>query len=172
MSDTQPSTILQTILQLSAHKCKPTPKLQSKPQSKLQSKPKQVAGLVYILANRRSNKTYVGWTVNFSQRIRRHNGEIKGGAKRTCVRVSKAEKGQWYAVAHVTGFTTRHQALSFEKYMHIQKNKRVNPLRLSQSIKTQIPRFKQYTIRRRIYKIYKIFIAYPHKFSNLQVEYL
>jgi hypothetical protein len=38
---------------------------------------------VYLLANLVNNRTYVGCTHNLPQRLRRHNGELVGGARQT-----------------------------------------------------------------------------------------
>uniref|UniRef100_A0A6C0DPM9 GIY-YIG domain-containing protein n=1 Tax=viral metagenome TaxID=1070528 RepID=A0A6C0DPM9_9ZZZZ len=53
--------------------------------------------------------TYIGATVDRDRRLRQHNGELKGGAKKTSMR-----KGDWYRVCSVSGFTDSHKALSFE----------------------------------------------------------
>lgn len=37
----------------------------------------------YILYNDTNNKTYNGYTVDLTRRLRQHNGELKGGAKYT-----------------------------------------------------------------------------------------
>ena len=119
----------------------------------------EYAGLVYILRNRQSNKVYVGWTVNPNRRIRQHNGLIKGGAKRTSVKAKQCERGQWYFGAHITGFVTRNQALSFEKYMQIRRNRKVGycPNR----------RFKPF--QKLLWKFNRLTQVYPDKFSNLAI---
>ena len=38
---------------------------------------------VYLLKSTVSNRTYIGYTVDVIQRLRRHNGELSGGARRT-----------------------------------------------------------------------------------------
>lgn len=63
----------------------------------------------YLLLNDNS-RTYVGYTNNPSRRIRQHNGEIQGGAKKTI-------KGRpWRFALIVSGFANEHDALSFEWY--------------------------------------------------------
>jgi predicted GIY-YIG superfamily endonuclease len=47
---------------------------------------------VYLLVASSSGNTYVGATVNLDHRLRQHNGEIKGGAKATSIRVKLGEK--------------------------------------------------------------------------------
>ncbi len=54
-------------------------------------------------------RTYIGATVDLNRRLRQHNGELKGGAKRTGVRPA-----QWYRVCYVRGFTSWRAALQFE----------------------------------------------------------
>ena len=54
------------------------------------------------------NCTYIGATNNLKQRIRKHNGEIKGGAKYT----TKKGKG-WEYACYVSGFKNI-DALQFE----------------------------------------------------------
>ena len=65
-------------------------------------------------------KNYIGYTTNFSQRLRRHNGEISGGAKYT-------HGHQWVPHRFVSGFTSRVQALKYEfrlkRIIRKQKNK-------------------------------------------------
>jgi len=64
--------------------------------------------LVYCLASETSpNQTYVGITNNFKRRIRQHNGEITGGARRT-----RAYR-PWKPFLHITNLT-KTQALQLE----------------------------------------------------------
>lgn len=62
----------------------------------------------YILKSINYNRIYVGYTINFSRRIRQHNGEIVGGAKRT--------KGYrpWVPLCTIQGFYDASSALRFE----------------------------------------------------------
>lgn len=66
--------------------------------------------LCYLIYNS-EGRTYVGYTNNFRERIRRHNGEISGGAKYTTAH--KGAKG-WEPVAIVGGFHDKCLAMSFE----------------------------------------------------------
>lgn len=66
----------------------------------------------YLLQSTTCPRTYFGYTTNIQRRLRQHNGEIKGGAKKT-------QQGRpWTLVAHITGFPNQHEALSFEWYIH------------------------------------------------------
>lgn len=63
----------------------------------------------YMLSSMKRPRTYVGFTVNPSRRIKQHNGEIlNGGAVRT------SRNRPWRMVAIVHGFVTTTQALQFE----------------------------------------------------------
>ncbi len=62
----------------------------------------------YLLSSTIINRSYVGYTVNLTRRIRQHNGEIKGGAKGT-------HYGRpWEIVGYISGFPDRTTALQFE----------------------------------------------------------
>jgi len=62
----------------------------------------------YILQSGLNNKIYIGYTNNFNRRLRQHNGEIKGGAKKT-----KFAR-PWYPICHIEGFEDASSALRFE----------------------------------------------------------
>ena len=66
---------------------------------------------VYLLEST-SHATYVGATVDLEHRLRRHNGEIKGGARATTMKVKKGEI--WRRACYVEGFPTWSEALKFE----------------------------------------------------------
>jgi predicted GIY-YIG superfamily endonuclease len=67
---------------------------------------------VYVLTPRESRwrhkKTYVGSTNDRARRVRQHNGELVGGAKRT-----RAYR-PWIYLGWVSGFRNRTEALKFE----------------------------------------------------------
>jgi len=64
--------------------------------------------LVYFLASTvKPQQTYVGVTNNFRRRLRQHNGEITGGARRT-----RAYR-PWAPFLHISGLT-KTQALQLE----------------------------------------------------------
>lgn len=73
----------------------------------------------YILRSSVYNKTYIGYTVDFTRRLRQHNGEITGGAKRT-------KKGRpWVPVCEIRGFRDASTSLRFE--YRLQHPKRRKP---------------------------------------------
>lgn len=57
---------------------------------------------------------YIGYTTDFSRRIRQHNGEISGGAKKTM------KHRPWYPVCTIEGFYESSSALRFE--YRLQRN--------------------------------------------------
>lgn len=77
----------------------------------------------YIIYDRLSNKTYVGYTTEPNKRIRQHNGLIKGGAKYT----TRNSTSQWeYLVIIASPEFTHQTALSFEWYVKHNKHTGVN----------------------------------------------
>jgi predicted GIY-YIG superfamily endonuclease len=74
----------------------------------------------YILYDKSSNRTYVGYTVKPNRRIRQHQGIIKGGARYTTKR-----GGEWEYLAIIASpeFTNR-TGLSFE--WHVKHKKKYN----------------------------------------------
>jgi structure-specific endonuclease subunit SLX1 len=62
----------------------------------------------YIIRSEVYNKIYIGYTVNFARRLRQHNGEITGGAKRTM------KWRPWIPVCIIEGFNDSHIALRIE----------------------------------------------------------
>jgi predicted GIY-YIG superfamily endonuclease len=69
--------------------------------------------------------TYVGATVDRDRRLKQHNaGREAGGAKRTAAR-----PGEWYRLCFVSGFASKHEALSFEwHWKHFSKKVKGDPL--------------------------------------------
>lgn len=72
----------------------------------------------YILYSARANKTYIGYTVDFPHRLRQHNGELAGGAKRT------QKWRPWLPLCLISGFPDNHTALSFEYRLQHARPKR------------------------------------------------
>ena len=83
--------------------------------------------VVYVLrSTTRPGRTYVGCTNDPAQRIRRHNGEICGGARYT--RVGRP----WCYALVVRGFgLDKCAALSFEWHLKRRSRRRVHPRGLS-----------------------------------------
>ena len=74
---------------------------------------------VYVLKSLTTNRAYVGYTVDFQRRLRQHNGEIAGGAKKT------SKDKPWTPVCIISGFTDNHCALRFEfRLQHLPGRKR------------------------------------------------
>lgn len=69
---------------------------------------------VYLLVSENdSRRTYIGYTnTHPKERLRKHNGIISGGAKKTM-------KGRpWKIVMYITGFDTERTALQYEFMIH------------------------------------------------------
>lgn len=66
----------------------------------------------YLINSKHTDKydgqAYIGSTPDPARRIRQHNGEISGGARKT------KRKRPWAYVLTVTGFSTRQECLWFE----------------------------------------------------------
>ena len=60
----------------------------------------------------RPRKTYIGYTINPKRRLRQHNGEITGGAKKT------SYARPWRMICFICGFPTHRSALQFEYANH------------------------------------------------------
>jgi predicted GIY-YIG superfamily endonuclease len=92
----------------------------------------------YILYNRCSNKTYVGYTNNPKRRIRQHNGELSGGARYTTSAIANSPVvNPWdFAVIITTSDAfEKRTALSLEWYIkyvsrkaHLKKGTLLNRL--------------------------------------------
>ena len=65
----------------------------------------------YLLISTTGN-TYIGATVDPDRRLRQHNKELVGGARRTGQAVASGER--WERVCKVSGFPDNHAALQFE----------------------------------------------------------
>jgi predicted GIY-YIG superfamily endonuclease len=91
---------------------------------------------VYMLINKNSTIPYIGKTNDLERRLRQHNGEIKGGAKRTHRalnlkkiegRGGEEEERKWERVLHVKGFIDERAALHFENRFQ-RERRRVSKL--------------------------------------------
>ncbi len=68
--------------------------------------------------------TYIGATVDVNRRLRQHNCEIKGGARRTTAK-SAGGFQRWTRNLYVSGFTSSTEALQFEwRWKHHSKKSR------------------------------------------------
>jgi structure-specific endonuclease subunit SLX1 len=77
----------------------------------------------YILYNDTNNKTYNGYTVNPTRRIRQHNGELKGGAKYTT-----RNDVEWkYLLIIESNDFDKHNALCFEWMLKYPTRKKPKP---------------------------------------------
>ncbi len=74
--------------------------------------PNPAVCFVYLLTAREGRQCYVGATVDVDRRLRQHNSEIKGGAKRTTQLSGHGEV--WRRVCYVAGFPCWQAALQFE----------------------------------------------------------
>ena len=68
---------------------------------------------VYALTSTSSARPYIGKTNDLCRRLRQHNGEIAGGAKRTHVVLAR-ENSEWVRQLHVSNFPDERAALNFE----------------------------------------------------------
>ncbi len=79
----------------------------------------------YIIQSQTTNRLYIGYTIDFFHRLRQHNGEIVGGAKKT-------SKGRpWKPICIILGFYEKSSALRFEyRLQHPKKQIRTNIISL------------------------------------------
>ena len=82
---------------------------------------------VYLLEST-DGSTYVGATIDVNRRLRQHNKEIKGGARRTGMKVSNGQI--WKRICYVSGFPDWRSALQFEwRWKQLSRMmKKMNPL--------------------------------------------
>ena len=66
----------------------------------------------YLLSTPRGRQTYVGATIDPERRLKQHNGEIRGGARATAIKV--AQGIQWERVCYLKGIPTWQAALQIE----------------------------------------------------------
>ena len=63
---------------------------------------------VYLLKSEVSNRCYIGYTVDVYKRLKKHNGIITGGAKRT------KRHRPWKLIMYISGFLYERTALQYE----------------------------------------------------------
>jgi predicted GIY-YIG superfamily endonuclease len=88
--------------------------------------------------------TYIGATVDVDRRLRQHNSEIKGGARRTTSRSAGGLK--WNRILYVSGFASSQEALQFEwrwKYFS-RKSAAAKPFERRIEALAATLKFKQY----------------------------
>jgi structure-specific endonuclease subunit SLX1 len=79
-----------------------------------------VVSFVYLLECIEDGSTYVGATMNLDHRLRQHNGEIKGGAHATMIKVKQGKS--WQRICHISGFPDWQAALQFEwRWKHVSR---------------------------------------------------
>ena len=88
--------------------------------------------IVYLLCSEISSKTYIGYTTNLIQRLRRHNGEITGGARYT------KQDRPWKCVLFVSGFKDKCDAMSFEWHAKHKKSIKSGKYYVVQKLKPRI----------------------------------
>lgn len=82
----------------------------------------------YLLASEapgNAQRSYIGFTVDPARRLRQHNGELRGGARRT--RLARP----WRMLLHVSGFPSKARALAFEWAFQHPRRSRVARLCLA-----------------------------------------
>jgi predicted GIY-YIG superfamily endonuclease len=94
-------------------------------QTQTQSKPllrPECDWFVYVLTSHASRRPYIGKTNDLERRLRQHNGELVGGAKRTHRKNTNTD--QWVRQLHLLGFPDERAALQFEWRMQydVRKN--------------------------------------------------
>ena len=89
--------------------------------------------MLYILYNDTNNSTYNGYTVDFDKRLRKHNCEIKGGARFTTNMV-KSKHIVWKPLVLIripNEDFDEVRALSLEWSIHYPDNKRPRPAKFT-----------------------------------------
>lgn len=86
----------------------------------IQSSTQHCVYLLKSLNPKYPRRTYIGYTVDPKRRIRQHNGEITGGAKRTI------EARPWQMICYIEGFPNQRTGLQYEWINNHPKTKRWN----------------------------------------------
>ena len=76
---------------------------------------------VYMILHKKSTIPYIGKTNDLVRRLRQHNSEISGGAKRTHKALDDNTK--WERVLHIKGFVDERAALHFEYRFQKERQK-------------------------------------------------
>ena len=82
-----------------------------------------------MIKSQKIDRVYIGYTVNFPRRLRQHNREIEGGAK-------KSNYGRpWSPICIIEGFESKSDAMKFEYKMQHGKKKEKNISALEHYVK-------------------------------------
>ena len=92
---------------------------------------------VYLIKSQNNKNTYIGASNNVCRRLRCHNGELVGGAKRT------QRNRPWSHVCIVSGFD-KINALKYEWRIKRKKSKKTGKLRPTSGLKNRI--FNMYEV--------------------------
>lgn len=96
----------------------------------ISDKSKYFAYLIY-----RGNQTYNGYTTNLMRRLRQHNSEIKGGAKRTTrVVSSSSERWQYLFILTSTSWSSVSRAMQVEWLIKYPTRKKPRPSKYSRPV--------------------------------------
>lgn len=89
--------------------------------------------------------TYIGATVDVKRRLRQHNSELAGGARRTTAKSAGGIK-RWQRILYVSGFYSSIEALQFEwRWKHLSKKSQKNsPLERRLDVLPALLMFKDY----------------------------
>ena len=89
--------------------------------------------------------TYIGATVDVNRRLRQHNSELVGGARRTTAKSAGGVK-RWHRILYVSGFYSSIEALQFEwRWKHLsKKSNKKSPLERRLDILPDTLCFKDY----------------------------
>ena len=94
---------------------------------------------VYLLEST-NHSTYVGATVNLNNRLRQHNGEIKGGAKYTH---SFKGDGMWVYYLKIKNLN-KSEALSIERTAKNKRKKAIGKNPIDKRLNVLLPILEQY----------------------------
>jgi predicted GIY-YIG superfamily endonuclease len=90
---------------------------------------------VYMLIHSHSTIPYIGKTNDLTRRLRQHNCEISGGAKRTHRAIKTENSEKWIRVLYIKGFIDERAALHFEN--RFQRERRKMSSRYASNVETK-----------------------------------